>query len=67
MEIKQLKTSEVNEYRKYFRKMDNARWIEGVDLVGYWKEGDSFIFRSDEIDICISKSCLKEIIAEVEK
>lgn len=37
-------------------------WKEGVNLIGYWPTGDSFVFEQDEICFCISKRYLKEIL-----
>jgi len=44
-------------------------WIEGVELIGYSKEGDSFLlsYRPPDrarIFICVSKSFLRELLHE---
>lgn len=71
MEIKILSSAEIKLYRffvKVFDGIDWAKnWLEGVDLWGYWKEGDSFVFKSGTKHICISRPFLKELLNKTEK
>ena len=59
MKIKKLTTKQVLKLREY---PPTERWIEGVDLMGYWEAGDSLIFSQGDTKICISKWFLKEIL-----
>ena len=40
-----------------------AEWLEGVDLLGYWKKGDSFIIKHPSKDIywCVSRGFIKKL------
>jgi len=63
MKIKQIRLAD------YFVK---GLWVEGVELVGYSKRGDSFLFsqklfEKEPVFICISKSFLKELLRESSK
>lgn len=56
MKIKRLTTE------RLYKTTKGKPWVEGVDLVGYWEEGESFIFKDDDIYICISLDFLWELI-----
>jgi len=65
MKIKNIK---LTDYHKYCSR-GNGMWIEGVELIGYSKEGDSFLlsYRPPDgarIFICVSKSFLRELLHE---
>lgn len=41
------------------------RWHEGVDVVGYWTEGDSYVFRGHGGNyFCITRGFLKELFED---
>lgn len=40
-----------------------SQFLEGVELIGYYKKGDSFIIKHPEEEIywCVSRSFIKEL------
>lgn len=43
------------------------RWHEGCEALGYWAEGDSFVFKLDGHYFCITRGFVEKVAAgEVE-
>lgn len=66
MRVRTLTDADITPLRGMFARMNN--WIEGVDLIGYWPNGDSFVFKEPQKQtyICITKEFLEELLG-VEK
>lgn len=70
LQIKLLLNDEVEPLRGFVSgKKDKSfkyknHWHEGVNLLGYWPQGDSFILESNGEHICISRHFVKELLGE---
>lgn len=74
MKIKKLNSKQIDVLRKprtYIEKgnhiVKDYIWIEGVDLVGFWDEGQSYVFEHGGTYICISFDFLWELIKDTSK
>lgn len=78
MDIKILDNDDIDNIRVELGKIkgdpysNTPNWHEGVDIVGYWPQGDSVLFRRsqeregsiEDTVFCISRGFLKRILEE---